>query len=374
MRCAFLVTTIPGFFSACIEALACLPDVEVLLLRVEPQPEAPFDPVEVTPPSAKVLSYPSLPPAGEALEAVEGFAPDVLVSSGWQIEPYRHVARAFAGRCLRVVLMDNQWLGTPKQWLGIAASRFYLHPYFDVAFLPGRNQEVFARKLGFPEDRIWRGAYSCDLPRFLATAAPDGDRRRSFMFVGRLVKEKGVDVLARAYAGYRAAAADPWELEVYGTGPLAHVFDGIEGVHLRGFCQPSELPDAYAGTGCFVLPSVFEPWGAVIHEAAASRLPVICTTACGAAPHLVEDEVSGYLVAPGDAGALAQAMGRITALDPAELAAMREAGAVLAQRYSPRSWAAAFRRRALAAGAGSRTAGPTSAGGTIPGRPEDAKR
>jgi len=349
MKCAFLFGTIPGFFSACIEALAALPGVEVLLLSVTPQNAAPFDMEEVTPRNAVVRRWSSTPTATESLAAVNEFAPDVIVVSGWQIKAYRHVAKALSGRCLRVVLMDNQWLGTPKQWLGVATSRFYLHPLFDIAFLPGRNQEVFAKKLGFDEQQIWRGAYSCDLPRFLRAGESVLvlERKRCFMFVGRLVHAKGLDILAEAYSQYRRNVDEPWDLEIYGTGQLSSLFEDIDGATLHGFVQPRDLPVSYATSGCFVMSSRFEPWGAVIQEAAAAGLPVICTTACGAAPHLVEDSVNGYLVEAGNVEALARAFQRISSLDPDDLDHMREMSVLLSQRYSPQIWASTFEKRAL---------------------------
>jgi len=349
MKCAFLVGTIPGFFSACIEALADLPGVEVLLLGVAPQKAAPFDMEEVTPRNTVVRTWSSIPTAAESLAAVNEFAPDVIIVSGWQIKAYRHVAKALSGRCLRVVLMDNQWFGTPKQLLGVATSRFYLHPLFDIAFLPGRNQEVFAKKLGFDDHQIWRGAYSCDLPRFLhaGESVPVRGRKRCFIFVGRLVPAKGLDILAEAYSQYRRSVDEPWDLEIYGTGQLSSLFDDIDGATLHGFVQPRDLPLAYATSGCFVMPSRFEPWGAVIQEAAAARLPVICTTVCGAAPHLVEDSVSGYLVEAENVEALAKAFRRISSLDPDELDHMSEMSVLLAQRYSPQIWASTFEKRML---------------------------
>lgn len=342
------MTTVPGFFSACVEALAALPGMEVLMVCENPRSEAPFALEEVTPSRVEMRAWDALPSSEEVLAAVEEFNPDAVVATGWQIHQFRHVAYKSAGKRLRVLMMDNQWLGTPKQFLGIATSRLYLHPFFDIAFVPGRNQEVFARKLGYPGDRIWRGAYCCNYPLFAGAAdrATEDRRRRSFMFVGRLVPAKAPEVLAGAYRQYRDNASDPWDLEVYGAGPLAKVFDGIPGVSIKGFLQPPALADAYATAGCFVLPSVFEPWGTVIHEAAACRLPVICTTACGAAPHLVEDGSSGYLVEPGDVTGLANAFMSTSDLGPEEIAGMREVSGALARRYTPAMWARNFRKRA----------------------------
>ena len=345
------MTTVPGFFSACVEALAALDGTDVLLVCETPRGEAPFDPAEVTPHRVEMKAWDSLPSQEEVLAAVQEFRPDVVVISGWQVNQFRHVARASAGKRLRVLMMDNQWLATPKQFLGVATSRWYLHPLFDVAFLPGRNQEIFAKNLGFPDDRIWRGAYCCDYPLFsrAAEGVPEESRRRSFMFVGRLVPAKGLKTLAEAYREYRNSVPDPWDLDLYGAGPLGRLFDGVEGVSVKGFAQPPDLARAYAAAGCFVLPSVFEPWGTVVHEAAACRLPVICTTACGSSPHLVEDGANGYLVEPGNAAMLASAMRRLSQMDRSELEEMRNVSGLLAGRYTPQRWATIFRRRAAEA-------------------------
>ena len=57
-----------------------------------------------------------------------------------------------------------------------------------------------------------------------------------------------------------------------------------------------------------VVPSVFEPWGLVVHEGLAYGLPVITTDQVGAAEDLIEPGVNGYVVAPGSSEDLATAM------------------------------------------------------------------
>jgi glycosyltransferase involved in cell wall biosynthesis len=236
--------------------------------------------------------------------------------------------------------MDNQWLGTAKQWLGILSSRFYLRPLFDVAFLPGDRQADFARRLGFCESRIWWGYYTCDHSRFLLPEdAVDPHPSKSFLFVGRLVEAKGIADLMAAYSSYRLRTDSAWPLMICGTGPLERHVRGVQGVDVRGFVQPSDLPEVFAGAGCLVLPSVFEPWGVVVHEATAAGLPIICSTACGAAPHLVEDGYNGFLVGPGDPEGLSSALLRFTLLDGSEQRAMSLAARSLSFRYTPDRWA-----------------------------------
>ena len=74
------------------------------------------------------------------------------------------------------------------------------------------------------------------------------------------------------------------------------------------FVQPHDMPDLFARASVFVLPSNYEPWGVVIHEALSSGMPVLCSDKCGAAYDLLDKESVNSLFAPGDFSALAKGM------------------------------------------------------------------
>lgn len=278
-------------------------------------------------------------PAGPVTELVERLRPDVLLVTSWNYGVYVRLARAWRQRALRVMVMDNPWSATLKQWAGVAVSRMYLKPAFDIAFLPNERQRVFARKLGFGEDQIWDGVYCCDQPRFEAGRVNRPEDQRSFLYVGRLVTQKGVDVLLRAYAAYRRQVDDPWPLHIAGTGPLEQAAAAADGVTTLGFQQPTTLPRIFAGAGCFVLPSIVEPWGIVLHEAAASGLPIICTTACGASLDLVRNGYNGFTVPAGDADALTDAMLLVARMPAERRGTLGLAGLDLSRQLTPDRWA-----------------------------------
>ena len=125
----------------------------------------------------------------------------MLIVNSWHIPTYMKAARKWRGRALRVVVMDHQWINSPKQWLGRLTRQLFIQPAFDAAFMPGDEQAVFARHLGFKQHEIIVGLYTCDDPFFTGPQDPPQD---SFLFTGRLVATKGVDVLAEAYRRYRA--------------------------------------------------------------------------------------------------------------------------------------------------------------------------
>ena len=145
---------------------------------------------------------------------------------------------------------------------------------------------------------------------------------RAFLYVGRLVEDKAIDVLAAAYRRYRAFAADPWPLIVAGTGPESRRLEAEPGVDLLGFVQPEQLPAVFARAGCLVLPSRLEPWAVVVHEAVSAGLPVVCTRACGASTRLVLDGYNGAIVSPDSDPGLAEALGRISNADDDDRRAM----------------------------------------------------
>jgi glycosyltransferase involved in cell wall biosynthesis len=342
VRVAILWKQMAGYTAACFRALQDQ-GAEVLLAHRAATSDAPFDDSALAL-DAETVRWTRRPDERSLQARLRRFDPDVLLVCSWDVGGYRRIARAMAGRTLRVLFMDNPWLGTPKQWAGRAVSPLLVRPTCDAVFLPGDRQADFAGRLGLPEDRILWGAYAGDHDRFAAVAdARSGTVNQVFVFVGRLVAEKGVDTLADGYRAYRSAAVDPWPLTVCGTGAMGTMLAGIPGVEMRGFVQPSDMPEIYAGTGCLVLPSRFEPWGVAIHEAAAAGLAVVASRACGASTRLVLDGYNGAVIPPSDPGALARALALVAGAPDLDLLGSRSRE--LARQFTPDRWASYFLRR-----------------------------
>ena len=154
------------------------------------------------------------------------------------------------------------------------------------------------------------------------------------LFVGRLVERKGVSHLVDAVSLLREADV---RLVIVGDGPERAQIEarvrekGLDGrVAVRGRVSEAELQAAYAAADAFVLPAVVdrrgdtEGLGVVLLEAMNHRVPVIAS-AIGGITDIVEDGVSGLLVPPGDAAALAAALERV-ARAPDLAATLGEAG------------------------------------------------
>jgi glycosyltransferase involved in cell wall biosynthesis len=346
MRVAVLWTHLSGYLNACLRELAARQGVRLFVAHAAASGVAPFEEGQFAW-LDEAYEWRGRPGRVELLERLEAWSPEVTLVSGWNIPAYRWVLRRLKGRCLRLLAMDNQWRGTPRQWLGVLSSPFWVRPLFEGAFVPGERQAEFARRLGFAEGRILRGLLCGDQAGFSAArrAREAGESPRAFIFAGRLSPEKGVATLLEAYRLYRRATAEPWPLICCGVGPWLPALRAEAGVEARGFVQPDDLPRELGRAGCFLLPSLREPWGVALHEAAAAGLALICTSACGASVHLVQDGYNGYLVEAGSPGGLCRAMLRYTRLGAAEREAMGRRSAELAAQFTPARWAAHLLQR-----------------------------
>jgi glycosyltransferase involved in cell wall biosynthesis len=131
---------------------------------------------------------------------------------------------------------------------------------------------------------------------------------RNFLYVGRYVHEKAIDLLLDGYARYRDVIEDPWPLTCCGRGNMAGAIAGAAGAVDSGFVQPDQLPGMLLRHGAFILVSRFEPWGVALAEAMASGLPAICSEACGASVELVRHQHNGLIIPTDNPKALAEAM------------------------------------------------------------------
>ena len=200
--------------------------------------------------------------------------------------------------------------------------------------VPGTAARDYLTSLGVPAARITTAPNAVD-PAIFSTATrtrTDGPVR--VIAVARLSREKGIDVLVEAAAGL------PVEVLVAGTGPEEARLRALAGpnVTFLGNVGRDALPALYGGADIAVVPSRSDTWGMALNEAMLAGLPIVSTTAAGGAHDLVEDGVNGFLVPPGDVGALRASIVRLA--EDEEL--RRHAGArslEIASRFTPDAWA-----------------------------------
>jgi phosphatidylinositol alpha 1,6-mannosyltransferase len=159
----------------------------------------------------------------------------------------------------------------------------------------------------------------------------------TFLHVGRLAPEKGVEVLLDAFGELeRALGSESVKLVVAGAGPSLSALKSRAPksvTFLGNLDRQRELPSLYASADAFVFASTTETLGLVVLEAMAAGTPVVAAPAGGVADHLRHEE-NGLAYRAMDAHACAAAMRRLVD-DRALHLKLREGARATAER---RTW------------------------------------
>ncbi len=175
-------------------------------------------------------------------------------------------------------------------------------------------------------------------PDFWKQFGSDGAGVR-LLFVGRVSKEKDLDVLVQAFHKLREKSV-PVQLSIVGHGPYSATLARImpEACY-TGYLNGTELAKAYASSDIFVFPSTTDTFGNVIIEAQAAGLPVIVSDV-GGPRELVTDGVNGLVTRALDVADFTAAIRRLVQDEPLR----KEMSAAARRSVEDRSWPGAFRK------------------------------
>ncbi|HEY2157990.1 MAG TPA: glycosyltransferase [Isosphaeraceae bacterium] len=204
-----------------------------------------------------------------------------------------------------VLMSESQEIDHPRLWWKEAIKRRRVSR-FSAALVGGPQHAEYLTLLGLPAERIAFGYNAVDNDRFARLAretrcsseAREGlPSRPYFLAVNRFVPEKNLPRLVNAFARYRMqAGADGWDLVLCGSGPdEAEIRSAISAsgvassIHCPGFVQADGLARWLAHASAFVHPSLSEPWGLVVNEAAVCGLPLLISERAGCVETLVPE-------------------------------------------------------------------------------------
>lgn len=263
-----------------------------------------------------------------------GYQASCLEGLGWHAGAHCH---GRLGRCVRLTARDRGVLRSARQ--------LARHPIGRTALrLAGANVAVsaaVAEAIRAPRTTVVHNCADTDVFR---PGEATGARER-FLFVGRFVSEKGVDVLLDALALERTAGRR-WLLDLAGGGPLESAYRakvlslGIgDSVRMLGPLRGERLAEAMRESLAVVVPSVWdEAFGIVAAEAlACGRLALVSDR--GGLPEIVDG--LGTVVDAADAGAWAWALRR-AATDHAWREVVEQRVSEAARRFTPERYVTGY--------------------------------
>lgn len=192
-----------------------------------------------------------------------------------------------------IVVVDNNFKKTMRQFLGSIYFKLVLKKYFDGAFVPGREGIKLMTFFGMPYNRIYVGNYG-SYEKIYFEKIPIEKRNNEFLFVGQLIERKSVDIMIEAFKEYKKLGGK-WDLRILGDGKLRNICKG-DGIIFEGFTQPHLVADKMNKAKVFVLLSKEEHWGTVVCEAAACGMHILTYKKVGSAIDIVRNNINGIVL------------------------------------------------------------------------------
>jgi glycosyltransferase involved in cell wall biosynthesis len=314
---ALFITIVPSPYQRDLfDALAAREDIELSVCYMEagspdsPWPEKPLRPFEQIMPGFWV-------PFGGARGHVNWGLPDVS-------EPHFVVLSSFTSLTgqwlMRSALRRTRWLFWGERLYRNSGMKGLVQhglaaPISQASGIVGIGraaEEDYRRR--FPYLPHFCIPYHCDLSALFAVRRrPEARAPVTFFFCGQMIKRKGVDLLLLAFDRLVTTGLDARLLLVGREADLPKFLATVSHatrsrVCYEGFQPPERLPEYFAKSDVFVLPSRHDGWGVVINQALGAGLPIITSNAVGAGLDLVENGVNGMRIAADDMAGLYRSM------------------------------------------------------------------
>lgn len=267
---------------------------------------------------------------------------DAVVVGGWShLECVWAVAYTSFWRRHLVLWSETPLLGMlPRRTLRSAWKRAVI-ARSDAFIVPGPSAGRYLEAHGASSAQIRIAPNAVDV-NFWGLAPEHRDAyhpRPVMLYVGRLVRSKGLDVALRAFGESRLAGRAT--MLVAGDGPERDALERLapRGVQFLGSQSSDTLRCLYHSADLLLFPSRYDPWGLVLNEAACAGLAAIASDAAGATQDLLRDGVNGLVVRGGDIGAFRAALDRV-ADDPTLPSRLGAAARRITKSHAPATCAA----------------------------------
>lgn len=285
------------------------------------------------------------------LWALWRYRPDVIFTNGFHLCAfYGLLLRALLGT--RVVLL---WQGVSAETGGGPGSlrlwvRKRMARFFDLAISNTHDGVEYLRTaVGFPAGNLWHeigevgDRDSLGLPEILTR----GGERPVFLFVGRTIREKGLQLFLEAGSLLLNRGLKHFSLLIVGDGQdrqelqrLAQTLGLENHVRWEGFIPYDHLGAFYQACDVFVLPSLEDTWGVTVAEAMLFGKAILCSKYAGAR-ELVQQGVNGFVFDSRDPRQLADYMSRFIQ-QPELLPRLGAASTEIISHYTPQRTAEVF--------------------------------
>lgn len=196
--------------------------------------------------------------------------PHIFFQSGWSIKAFNSLGKLVKSesKSNTVILgVDNSFQKNNfRQFIGSSYFKFFLKFLFDYALVPGKSGRKLMLNFGFKNKEIFTGVYS-SLTHIFKNKQKPINRKKQFLYVGQFIHRKNIFRLIKAFEKVTHNKQD-WKLILVGDGPLkSKIINLPKNIKILKNQSPKKLSKLYNESLFFILPSLREHWGLVVHEA-----------------------------------------------------------------------------------------------------------
>ena len=242
--------------------------------------------------------------------------PSIVLSCGYERPAtlanviYKYL---FKKNVINILMLDNNEFDSKRNCIKEFIKRSYLN-FFDKFYYGGSEKRCYLSLLGVPKNKIIYGYNSIDNKFFQIKSNPrislpqNFKKKSYFLTVSRFVEEKNLFFTLNAISQISDfLLKKKYYFILFGQGVLEnelkeHIsrlkLDKVVLLLNSDDYPRSDIKALYSNAKFFLLSSTSEPWGLVVNEAMASKLPILISNQCGCSDDLVDIGINGYTFNP----------------------------------------------------------------------------
>lgn len=235
------------------------------------------------------------------LHALKAFAPDVIVTDGFQTHQLCAFGHALVKGIPHVTMTDETYASALRLGAVQQPIRHFVYMRSAAFVAASRGGMRLYESHGIAQARCFRSCLCVDNQAYAPQAEME-EKRYDFLFAGHMGEIENPMFVLNVAAETARLVGRKVRLLLVGAGELEALVhesvarrDEFVDADFIACGAPEELPALYRSARVFLFPTLSDPWGVAVNEACAAGLPVILTPEAGAAGELVRDGENGFV-------------------------------------------------------------------------------
>jgi len=195
--------------------------------------------------------------------------PDIYFQSGLNIKSFNYLGEItkIKNKNSKIIFVADSILDSSniKQFLKNLRFRLFYKNKFDYAFVPGVASKKCMINYGFGGKEIYTGILSA--LQIYKTKKKIQKRIKQFIYVGQFIERKNIQLLCKVF-NYVMKNTNDWKLILVGNNNSnLKNLELNKNIQVIPYMSASKLLNLYNESTFFILPSLIDNWGLVVHEA-----------------------------------------------------------------------------------------------------------